>query len=91
MTPGSVSSIMGMIFFPLGTNVQQYDEDENRLFGPVTSGTLTISGNASSATVDIDFTMVGGYTVKGKYTGPLPVDRLPSDASVPSLRAAKRR
>ena len=42
-------------------------------------------------TVDIDFTMVGGYTVKGKYTGPLPVDRLPSDASVPSLRAAKRR
>lgn len=91
MTPGSVSSIMGMIFFPAGTNVQQYDEDENRLFGPVTSGTLTISGNATSATVDIDFTMVGGYTVKGKYTGPLPVDRLPSDASVPSLRAAKRR
>lgn len=91
MTPGSVSSLFGVMFIPSGTNVQQYDEDENRLFGPVTSGTLTISGNASSATVDINFTMVGGYTVKGKYTGPLPVDRLPSDASVPSLRAAKRR
>lgn len=91
MTPGSVSSLFGVMFIPSGTNVQQYDENGERLFGPVTKGTLTISGNASSATVDIDFTMVGGYTVKGKYTGPLPVNRLPSDASVPSLRAAKRR
>lgn len=91
MTPGSVSSLFGVMFIPSGTNVQQYDENGERLFGPVTSGTLTISGNASSATVDIDFTMVGGYSFKAKYTGPLPVNNLPSDASQPSLRAAKRR
>lgn len=91
MTPGSVSSLFGVMFIPSGTNVQQYDADGNRLFGPVTKGSLTISGDASNASVDIDFTMVGGYTFKAKYTGPLSVKNIPTDASQPSLRVAKRR
>lgn len=76
LAPGKISSIIG-IMIPSGTNVQQFDENGNRSFGPVTAGTFTISGDASEAVIEIDFTMEGNHTLKASYRGPLPVKNIP--------------
>lgn len=89
LAKGSVSSVIG-IMIPSGTNVQQYDKDGNRSFGPVTEGTFTISGEASDVTLEIDFTMAGRHKFKATYSGPLPVKNIPSGNSGASIRAAKR-
>lgn len=89
LAKGSISSIIG-IMIPSGTNVQQYDKDGNRSFGPVTGGSFTISGNADEATVEIDFTMEGKHSFKATYSGPLPVKNIPTDNSSASIRASKR-
>lgn len=76
MAKGSISSIIG-IMIPYGTNAQQFDGDGNRSFGPVTEGTFTISGDASEAVIEIDFTMEGNHTIKASYKGPFPVKNIP--------------
>lgn len=76
LAPGKISSIIG-IMIPSGTNVQQFDEDGNRSFGPVTAGTFTISGDVNEAVVEMNFTMEGNHTLKASYRGPLPVKNIP--------------
>lgn len=88
LAPGSVSSLFGM-YIPSGTNLQQYDEEGNRAFGVVTDGKLTISGTASEATITVDMTMEGKYSLTTTYTGPLQVKNIPSSAVAPALRASK--
>lgn len=88
LTPGSISSFIGIVF-PSGTNVQQFDAEGNRTFGPVTQGTLKVSGDASNMSIEVDFTMEGNHTFKATYNGPLQVKNLPSGSSVTSVRAPK--
>lgn len=67
--------------YPNGTYVRYYETDTEYAISMVEQGTMKVSGDASNYTMEFDFVMEGGYTIKGTYSGPIAVLGVPGPYS----------
>lgn len=83
--PGTEVTYSGMMMI-LGSYGQYRDESGNLRYTLVTSGTCEVIENADGTfTVNLDATTKDGYTVRGSYTGTLPVTDVSEDTPTSHL------
>ena len=65
--------------FPVGTNVECHDADNNITVGLIVDGYVDVSGLPGDYTLEYNFTTKDGKTVTGIWNGPLEVTDFPID------------
>lgn len=73
--------------FPVGTNVECHDADNNITVGLIVDGYVDVSGLPGEYTLEYNFTTKEGRTVTGVWNGPLEVAEFPTDEDTFHLTA----
>ena len=77
LSPGEILDISGELF-PLGTYAFQTDGTGAAHYGPVHTGSMTISGNGGQYSIECDFTTAEGHSIACTYSGEMTVSGIPS-------------